>query len=261
MEERCPVCGKTTKKIINMPLFDGTGRSLPREVSCVCDCQVREQEKIEERLKIEEQQRRIAMLRGASLMDSKLKNARLSNFEKNNSNEKLFRIARNYIDNFDDMYSKNQGLLLWGNVGTGKSYTAACIANELIDKSKSVVMTSTIKLLDKILDFGEGEEELLYAKLSSCELLIIDDLGAERGTDFALEKVYDIIDSRYRTCKPLIVTTNLQMSQMKNNDDVRYSRVYDRIFELCYPVKVDGLSRRKQEAAKRYNEMKNILEG
>ena len=98
-------------------------------------------------------------------------------------------------------------------------------------------------------------------KPGQSKLLIIDDLGAERGTDYSLERVYDIIDSRYRSNKPIILTTNLTMEQMKNCEDIRYNRIYDRIFEMCYPVKVSGLSWRKREAASRYAATKQILEG
>lgn len=59
--------------------------------------------------------------------------------------------------------------------------------------------------------------------MNQSKLLIIDDLGAERGTDYSLERVYDIIDSRYRSNKPIILTTNLTMEQMKNCEDIRYN--------------------------------------
>ena len=75
-----------------------------------------------------------------------------------------------------------------------------------------------------------------------------------------IKKVYDIIDSRYRNGKPVILTTNLSIEQMKSCDDIRYTRIYDRIFEMCYPVKVNGFSWRKKEAASRYGVVKKLLE-
>ena len=90
--------------------------------------------------------------------------------------------------------------------------------------------------------------------------LIIDDLGAERSTDYALEKVYNIVDSRYRAKKPLILTTNLSMDEMKDTADLRYGRIYDRIFELCYPMQFVGPSWRRREATRRFNDMKALLE-
>ena len=104
-------------------------------------------------------------------------------------------------------------------------------------------------------------EDKLITQLNRAKLLIIDDLGAERGTDFALEKVYNIVDSRYRAKKPVILTTNLTLKEMKEATDIRYSRIYDRIFEVCYPMQFTGVSWRKVEAARRFDEMKNLLEG
>ena len=105
------------------------------------------------------------------------------------------------------------------------------------------------------------EVSTLIARLNRAKLLIIDDLGAERSTDFALEKVYDIVDSRYRAKLPIILTTNLSMTEMKESADIRYTRIYDRIFEMCYPMQFTGRSWRKAEAARRFDEMKNFLEG
>lgn len=156
------------------------------------------------------------------------------------------------------MKEKNQGLLLYGPVGTGKSYTAACIANALMEQSVTVVMTSFVKILQDIQSVGNEANYIQI--LNSASLLIIDDLGAERNTDYALEKVYNIIDSRSRTDKPMILTTNLELSDMLECTDIRYKRVYDRIFETCYPVEMKGKSFREIEAAQRFEEMQKFLE-
>ena len=100
-------------------------------------------------------------------------------------------------DDFREMEEKNQGLLLYGPVGTGKSYTAACIANALMEKEIPVVMTSFVKILQDIQMMNKGESGYLDT-LNAARLLIIDDLGAERDTVYALEKVYNVIDSRIR---------------------------------------------------------------
>lgn len=97
--------------------------------------------------------------------------------------------------------------------------------------------------------------------MNSASLVILDDLGAERNTDYALEIVYNVIDSRYRSRKPMIITTNLTLSEMQNPPDIRYSRIYDRIFEVCYPVEFTGKSLRMKEAASRFDDMKSLLEG
>ena len=83
------------------------------------------------------------------------------------------------------MYEDNQGLLLWGPVGTGKSYAAAVIANELLDRRTSVVMTSFIKILKEVGTFDDDNGKI--EKMNQSKLLIIDDLGAERGTEISGE--------------------------------------------------------------------------
>lgn len=266
----CSICGEVVYREISMPLLDGSGRQKKISAHCVCRCQREEKEKTyERRMRFEEEQRTINNLQRLSLMDVRLKEVRLSTYQVTEENRRAFGIAKRYVENFSEMFSKGQGILFWGNVGTGKSYTAAAIANELLEQMQSVIMTSFIKLMDEMSDFQKDKSEYmaklnwakLLTKLNQAKLLIIDDLGAERGTNFSLEKVYDIIDSRYRTGKPIILTTNLEISQMKNCNDIRYNRIYDRIFEMCYPVKMDGMSWRKKEAAARFSETKCILEG
>ena len=256
----CEVCKEKAEKVINFPLCDEHGNTELRKVRINCRCEREAKESYDKRMKFEEEQRKINALRQLSLMDVKLKEVSFSNYKESDDNKKVLGIAKRYVEKFDEMYEKGQGILFWGDVGTGKSYTAAAIANELLNRQISVIMTSFIKLLKETsnLDLDQGA---YIDKLNRAKLLIIDDLGAERGTDYALEKVYDIIDSRYRTGKPIILTTNLRFDDMKNCDDIRYNRIYDRIFEMCYPVKVTGMSWRKKEAVTRFDNMRKMLEG
>ena len=107
---------------------------------------------------------------------------------------------------------------------------------------------------------GFGIDEDMITELNRAKLLITDDLGAERSTDFTLEKVYNIIDSRYSAGLPMILTTNLDLTEMQQCKDIRYQRIYERILEVCYPVKFEGKSRRKCEAKDRFAEMRELLE-
>ena len=89
-------------------------------------------------------------------------------------------------------------------------------------------------------------------------LLIIDDLGAERGTEYAVENVFNVIDRRYRSGKPLIITTNLHLSMLTNEQSLDKKRIYDRILELCIPVCVNGASKRTATAKEKMKEMQEI---
>ncbi len=119
-------------------------------------------------------------------------------------------------------------------------------------------MTSLVKLLELIQGGDERESDILM-RLNHARLVIFDDLGAERSTDYALEKIYNIIDSRYRRKRPMILTTNLTIEEMKEEIDRRYSRIYDRIFEICHPMQFVGQSWRKKMASQRFQEMERLL--
>ncbi len=257
----CAVCGEPKEGYVEMPKFmvqNGYDKRTKMWRPCRCDQERQEEEKRQKREY--EMAIYIRELRRNSLMDDQFTDKTFEAFKTDASNEKALKVCKRYVEHFDEMFEKNQGLLFYGGVGTGKSFMAACIANALLNKAYPVIMTSLVKLLEKSQGFKENEEAMIN-QLCSVKLLVLDDLGAERSTDFALEKVYDIIDSRYRAKKPMIITTNIELATMKTPQDVRYSRLYDRILEICYPVKFEGSSRRKNEARRRFEEMKKILEG
>ena len=251
-------CGQcNTRKEREIIWFDGKQKKVP----VMCKCRAEEERLKKEQMQKEEEMRSIQRAKISSMMDDTFRTACFANYQIRNGNERHLKVAKKYCIEFSKMYERNQGLLFWGTVGTGKSYTAACIANYLLEANTSVVVTSFVRILQEMQGFDREREETFTNKLNSVKLLIIDDLGAERSTDYALEKVYGIIDNRYRAKKPLILTTNLTLQQMQEATDIRYARIYDRIFEMCYPMEFSGVSWRKREAAQRYEETRKILEG
>lgn len=253
----CGKCGKKKQSMITLPegLFKDRQTVIVR---AMCDCQKKEEAKRKAEEEYREKMQRIDRIRSMSLMDSKYKGAKFSGYTETQNNGKALQTARKYVQSFKDMLAENQGLIFYGPVGTGKSFTAACIANELMDQCVPVVMTSFVKILQNI---QNGEEERILATLNEAKLLILDDLGTERNTDYALEKVYNIIDSRSRAAMPMILTTNLDLQEMMSTEDIRYRRIYDRIFETCYPVNIPGESFRRQSAAQRFDRMQKLMEG
>jgi len=251
----CGVCHEPRQEIAPWKVGDKTV-DLKRARSCKCDRDIAEQKKREEQMK--EDMEYIARLRELSLMDTKFKNAVFDSFKTNKENERNLKLCRRYATAFDKMMEKAQGLLMWGDVGTGKSFAAACIANYLLDHKTSVIMTSFVKILE-IIDKDRDEESAIIARLGRAKLVIFDDLGAERSTDYAIEKVYNIIDSRYRSGLPMILTTNLTLDAMQNETDIRYKRIFDRIFETCYPMQFTGVSWRMRSAYQRFSEMESLL--
>lgn len=128
-------------------------------------------------------------------------------------------------------------------------------------KCKSSVKKALKELDDTILnDLFAIEDKTEYIRLlNRYELLIIDDLGVERSSEYALENIFSVIDWRYRLGKPLIITTNISLVQLKQETKIDKKRIYDRILERCIPVKIDGVSRREAMANDNIQIMKNIL--
>lgn len=122
--------------------------------------------------------------------------------------------SETYVNHWPEMREKNVGLLLWGGVGTGKSFMAGCIANALMEQEVAVCMTNFARIMNELNSTFAGRNEVVD-RLCGYPLLVIDDFGMERGTEYALEQIYNIIDSRYRSRKPLIVTTNLTLTELK----------------------------------------------
>lgn len=253
----CGVCGKPMEERRMTKLEDGEGLDLIFGVWCDCDRAEDEKRKAEQK---EREAKRIAnSMRESSLMDKRLMDARFETSEVNAENEKQFKIAQRYVNKWETIEKVNQGILFWGLPGTGKSHLAACIANALIDKGVRTIMTSCIRLTDLILNSEVGETEIL-GRINRARLLILDDVGTERLTEYSIERIYSIVDSRYRACKPLIVTTNLTLDEMKSGDDLQMGRIYSRILEMCYPIKCTGKGFRRKATAERYAMAKKLLE-
>lgn len=256
----CGICGEKRQDYVSIanPSVDAPERKSDVLVATSCRC---DREKEEERKRVVQTEKDMAYtekLRRASLMDGKFERSTFENFKPNKFNARNLKLCKRYATAFDLMMEKNQGLILWGDVGTGKSYAAACIANYLLDRKTPVVMTSFVRILSAI-QKGRDQEEHIISRLNKAKLVIFDDLGAERDTSFGVEKVYSIVDERYQKQLPMILTTNLTLSQMKQETDIRFSRIYDRIFETCYPMQFTGPSWRRVEANSRFSEMSKLL--
>lgn len=250
----CGVCQEPKQKFQKFPFK--RGEQVQYEVLKVginCKCQ---RDKEIELKKAEEAKKAIEAvkrLKSLSLMDKAYEIASFKSCEVTDHNRANLRLCYRYAGAFEKMEAKNKGLLLYGDVGTGKSYAAACIANYLMERQIPVIMTSFIKILNNF------DNEKMIQRMMNTRLIIIDDLGAERSTDYALERVYAIIDERVRMEKPMIITTNLTIDEMKAEKDIRYERIYDRIFPKCFPIHFTGPSWRKKEAANNFEDMKELL--
>lgn len=221
---------------------------------CLCRCGKERANAELQQIKDEKRKRKIEELRQKGFHDEAMRRWRFENDDK--SNEKLSRLGRRYVERFPEFLKEGKGLLLFGEVGTGKSFISACIANALIDQGFPCMCTnlSLISGLVKI----DGMESALD-ELDRFALLVLDDLMAERDTEYMNELVYDVIDRRYRSGKPLIVTTNMTSEQIKATNDLRRSRIFSRLMEICIPYEVKGTDRRRQALREDYGRYAEIL--
>lgn len=222
---------------------------------CLCKCGKERRDRAEEEERQREFERRVRKYREMGFSETQMQKWTFENDDL--GNKKLTDIAKRYVDNFDKFYKEGKGLLLWGGVGTGKTYMACMIANALIDKGHPVLVTNFTRILN-ILQNNPKKQEYLDS-LNQFKLLVIDDLGVERNTEYAKEQVFSIIDSRYRAELPMIVTTNLSIQDLVTETNIAYKRVYDRIIERCYPIEVSGESRRIKKLLNTSDDMKSIL--
>ncbi len=167
--------------------------------------------------------------------------------------------VRGYAEKWPQMYREGLGLLLYGDVGTGKSHAAGCLADFLLDRGIPVRMTDAVGLVSRLqADFGAARESYLHWLLEG-DLLILDDLGAQRSTPFARECVLDLINRRMAIGKPMAITTNLSLKAMQEAADLDERRIYDRVRQVCVPIRFSGESFRKGLAAENLKKAAQIL--
>ena len=230
------------------------GKIFLPSILCKCQREIYEQEEAQRMLR--EKQLEIEHLRASGLQDKALYGY---TFDKDNGMNPEIKLAHNYVDNWEKMKSTASGLLLWGDVGTGKSFFAGCIANALLEKGVPVLMTNFSRILNTLTGMHFEDRNQFIDSLNQYSLLIIDDLGIERNSEFALEQVFNVIDSRYRSKKPLIVTTNLTLQELNTPSDLPHKRIYDRILERCVPVRINNRNIRQENASANLQEAKKLL--
>lgn len=246
-EKTCPVCGEKTERLFEVPGI------LSKTVHRMCRCEREAYEAEQERQKRREAELKTAKYRKMGLDDEMYRQCTFAVDDR--ADLKASDFCRAYVRNWDFVRKNNMGLLMWGDVGHGKTFYAACIANALIDKGIPAVMTTIPKLVAGMQKgYGEKRQDIL-TMVASTPLLVLDDLGTERNTEYMTEQMYEVINERYKARKPLIVTTNLTGQQLRNPEDVAKKRIYDRVLEMCSPLNVTGKNRRQAVAKEKMTQM------
>jgi DNA replication protein DnaC len=225
-------------------------------VFCLCRCRTEKRDLKDEEYYLQARKAEIQQMKSDGLPDAALQRCTFANdLGYQPESAKL----RAYVEQFPAMRKRGAGLLLWGDVGTGKTFLAACVANALLDQGILVRMPVTGELLNKLMGIYPSERNAFLQSLNACSLLILDDFGMEHSSEFAMTQLFNIVDGRYRTGKPLIVTTNLTLQELKNPPDLAHRRIYDRLLEMCTPIKVSGQNIRRLRAQENMREMRERL--
>ena len=241
---RCRVCGQPLEAFI---------KALDKVMPTSCDCDKHAEEV---RLQAERRERAERKAKDSPLYDSSYDSY---TFEQDGAPDSpASRQCRAYVEHWAEMEAENFGLLFSGPLGTGKSYYAAAIVNALRDRGVSALIVTTSRLIN-VVRSGRDPQGIID-ELNKFQLVALDDLGAERDTDYAVEQLENFVNGRSLKGKPLIVTTNLLRKDMDSPTNMAYARIFDRVKVMCCrPIILTGPSRRTDQARERSEKCKALL--
>ena len=228
LSSNCLHCGQPLKDI-SFPL---PGRGLIRTTAtCQCVLDRVEAERIAQAER--ERSRRIKALFDASQLGPRFAACTFETWKPVETAERVFQAARGYVDQWPKQKQTGDGLLISGGPGCGKSHLAAAIVNELLSRGAAAVFANVPDVLGRLRrtygGSGESETRILNA-LVDADLLVLDDVGAQKWSEWVEETLYYIVNSRYGAKLPIIITTNAEPQDL--GDAIGF-RTQSRIEETC----------------------------
>lgn len=246
----CGKCGTAREYVLGRKVYpDGTEHGLASlngtVVGCLCRCRAEERDRIERQQRERKKMEKLRDRQDAAFRDSDVSHMIFANDD--GKNPKVTELCHKYVDTFSAMQKGGKGIIFYGGVGTGKTFAAMCIVNGLLVMGRRCLATSLTRIDD---DVQRAESKNAYIdELCSYDLILLDDLGAERDSSYMRALVSTVIDALYMAKVPMIITTNLSIRELKRPADTDKARVYSRIVERCYAIPVPGTDRRQQGIA------------
>jgi len=240
----CPFCGSEQQVLLTLSAL---GHSIYKH--CECDKMQKHLDRLQEisNLKADydltrelssQRRAKISNLVKESGIGNRFASRTFDNFDRSLS-PYAFDKCKSFAENFTE--NDGKGLVLTGNVGTGKTHLAAAIANYVMTELGLPVLFMTYQdILDQIrLTFSNESADSMWSKqkIFNVPLLVIDDLGKEKASEFTVATLNQIVNSRYVNNYPLIITTNSGYSELYS--DLDYA-TFSRLAEMCEGVNFDG---------------------
>ena len=258
LNSKCKFCGKDLKPIGLDYLYVNISPEFIEYERCTCEKSINYWKKID--MKDQEQKKRkhykeiINQFYSQNYISKRLKEYKFDNFKVTNINKKEVEIAKDYTNKCINNKLEN-GLIITGNSGVGKTHLAASISNELLQKDILVLMGRLTSLLDMIKetfkDNSKSENELIDL-FSNLDMIVIDDLGTEKISQWALDKLYTIIENRNENKLPIIITTRFDKQSLLNrfyqsNDKDLSNAIIQKLYQMCYGIELKRYDENEKE--------------
>ncbi len=216
-------------------LCDGSGLLIDEESNTAYDCRCRPQ------LVAQRKARSLSAVIPRRYRDVSFERAPVTGIEP----RVVVTETRRFVDHIDARLNEGRGLWFVGPAGTGKTTLAMVVARAALKAGRSVAIYSLPRLLNEIRDTHRAERSHvdLLDRLTAVDLLHIDDVGAERTTDWVLEELYSIVNARYEDQRSMVITTNLDHDQLSAQIS---ERTVSRLTEMCMQLPLHGHDRRME---------------
>lgn len=252
--KKCEFCGKELEPIGFDYLYVNISPDCIEYQRCNCS-KAQEYWKEKDNQEYEKQKRNrfksiINRIYKENYVGRNIQNLNFENFYSNQNNQYAVKVAKDYTNKNKTNMQAN-GLIITGTSGLGKTHLAGAIANRLIEDGKIVLMGRLTTLLDMIKetfrDNTKSENELIEL-YSNVDMIIIDDLGTERISSWALEKLYTIIQNRFENGLPIIITTRFDKKGLisrfsYSNDQDLVDATISKLYQKCYGITLKSMKK------------------